>query len=39
MAEESFVEPLGGKKEDMTSISKKNHAKIICTACFHGRDC
>ena len=39
MAEESFDESLGGRKEEMISISKKNHAKIICTACFHGREC
>ena len=35
MAEESFDESLGGKKEEMRSISKK-HAKIpkICAVCF-----
>ena len=38
MAEESFDESLGGKKEDTRSISK-SHAKIVCTGCLCGRDC
>ena len=35
MNEESFDESLGGKKEEMRSISKKKHA----TVCLDGRDC
>ena len=37
MNEESFDESLGGKKEEMRSISKKTHVKI-CTVCLYGRD-